>query len=334
VFTSSLWSRSSWDEILSRLGPGCLGLACLWAAAVGLLPATAVAALPGRNGSIAFGTADVTYLGSDEEADGISVFESGLVNANGRRRRIVARGADPAFSPRGRVLALARGGILVRPLDGAKVTRLTRGPDRFPTWSPAGRRLAFARELPGPHGYCEWTGSREVAYDSSDPCPARLYTVRRDGSDLRVLATRGWTPSWSSQDEIAYVGADGAIWASDGQGTKARRVVDNGHDPDWSPRGGRIAFVRHSGDRFGLFVVNRDGTGLRRLYVTGSHSLHSVAWSPGGRHIAFVKEGNGLYTLPLASGSRPTKLMGAWCPSCSEYETLYRLAWQPLPRSR
>ena len=320
--------------MLSRLGLGCLGLACLCAAAVAFLPATAVAALPGRSGSIAFGTADVTYLGSDEEADAISVFETGLVAANGRQRRIVARGADPAFSPSGRVLALAGGGILLRPLGGAKVTRLTRGPDRFPTWSPAGRRLAFARRVPTQEGYCEWTGSRQVRYDSRQPCPARLYTIRRDGGKLRVLADRGWTPAWSSRGQIAYVGADRAIWTSDSQGTKAHRVVENGNDPDWSPRGGRIAFVRQSGEWFGLFVVNRDGTGLRRLYVTRRHSLHSVTWSPGGRHIAFVKEGNGLYTLPLASGSRPTKLMGAWCPSCSEFETLYRLAWQPLPRSR
>ena len=153
-----------------------------------------------------------------------------------------------------------------------------------------------------------------------------------------MLADRGWTPSWSSKGEIAFVGADRAIWASDSQSTKARIVVEHGNDPEWSPRGGRIAFIRQSGDSFGLFVVNRDGTGLRRLYVTGSHTLHSLAWSPGGRQIAFVKDegsrGNGLFTLSLASGSRPTKLMGLWCPNCSEIETLYRLAWQPLPRSR
>jgi Tol biopolymer transport system component len=299
-----------------------------------LLPATGHAALPGRNGSIAFGTADVTYLGSDEEAYAISVFETGLVAANGRQRHIVARGADPAFSPRGRVLALARAGIVLRPLGVARVTRLTRGPDRFPTWSPDGQRLAFAREVPGSHRYCEWNDSQEVAYDSSVPCPARLYTIRRDGRDLRELADRGWTPSWSSRGEIAYVGADRAVWTSDSQGSEAKKVVANGNDPDWSPRGGRIAFVRQAGDWFGLFVINRDGTGLRRLYVTRRHSLHSPAWSPDGRQIAFVKEGNGLYTLPLATGSRPTKLTGAWCPSCSEFGTLYRLAWQPLPRQR
>lgn len=322
---------------MSRLAPAFLTIACVCAASVWVLPATSGAALPGRNGSIAFGTADVAYLGSDEEAYDIYTVETGVVDANGRHRRIVARGGDSAFSPHGRLLAFSSRGIIIRRSDGSKVARLTRAPDRFPTWSPSGRRLAFARQLATPEGYCEWTGSREVRYDTSEPCPARLYTIRRDGRDLRVLSKRGWNPSWSSQHEIAYEGPDGAIWASNGRGTEVRRVVESGADPDWSPRGDRITFVRQRDGRSGLFVVNRDGTGLLRLYGTGSHSLHSPAWSPDGRKIAFVQDeglrGNGLYTLSLVSGSRPSKLMGVWCPSCINDETLYGLTWQPLPRS-
>jgi Tol biopolymer transport system component len=309
-------------------------VASLCAASVWVLPARAGAALPGRNGAIAFGTADVAYLGSEEEAYAIDTLETGLVDPNGRHRRIVAGGGDPAFSPRGRLLALGdtSHGIDIRRRDGTRVARLSRGHVRFPTWSPSGRRLAFARQLPTREGYCEWTDSQEVRYDSSEPCPARLYTIRRDGGDLRLLAERGWNPSWSSRGEIAYEGADGAIWSSDSRGGEVRRVVEEGADPDWSPQGGRIAFVRQRGVTSGLFVVNRDGTGLRRLFVTGANSLHSPAWSPDGRRIAFVKDGNGLYTLSLVSGARPSKLMGVWCPNCSDIGTLYGLAWQPLPR--
>jgi WD40-like Beta Propeller Repeat len=312
-------------------------VACVCAASVALLPAAAGAALPGRNGSIAFGTADVSWLGSEEEAWSISTAATGLIDVSGRDRRIVARAGDPAFSPRGRVLALEKGGIVLRPLDERRLIRLTRGPDRFPSWSPSGRRLAFARELPI-SDYCEWASSHEYRYDSREPCPARLYTVRRDGRDLRVLAARGWHPSWSSKGEIAYEGADGAVWATDSLGRNARRVVDAGRDPDWSPRGDRIAFVRRRGDHVGLFAINRDGTALRRIYVTSSHDLQSPVWSPDGREIAFVADeglqDDGLYMLSLVSGSRPSKLMGVWCPLCSgtDDETLYGLAWQPLPR--
>lgn len=54
--------------------------------------------------------------------------------------------------------------------------------------------------------------------------------------------------------------------------------------PAFSPDGKRIAFARLGA---GIFSMNLDGTGLRRLTTNGRDSF--PAWSPDGKQIAFVR---------------------------------------------
>jgi Tol biopolymer transport system component len=59
-------------------------------------------------------------------------------------------------------------------------------------------------------------------------------------------------------------------------------------DPVWSPTGKRIAFVRKSEEVVtDVYVVNRDGSGLRQLAHSGDAG--EPAWSPDGRSIAFTR---------------------------------------------
>lgn len=71
-------------------------------------------------------------------------------------------------------------------------------------------------------------------------------------------------------------------------------------DPAFSPGGKRLAFVRLG---VGIFTMNPDGTGLRRLTKGGRDSYPT--WAPGGDRIAFVrpvgKEWR-LFVLPTSGG--------------------------------
>ena len=67
----------------------------------------------------------------------------------------------------------------------------------------------------------------------------------------------------------------------------------------------RIAFVKKNGDTSDLFMINFDGTDLRRITNYGTLTL-SPRWSPDGRRLAFTcyKDGNpDIYLRDIRAGS-------------------------------
>ena len=69
-------------------------------------------------------------------------------------------------------------------------------------------------------------------------------------------------------------------------------------DPAFSPDGTKIAFVAtHDGDAE-IYVMNIDGTGLKRL--TDNEHVDAVpTWSPDGRRIVFVSDRTGTLELHM-----------------------------------
>ncbi len=111
---------------------------------------------------------------------------------------------------------------------------------------------------------------------------ARLEILGRPAHDLVYQATRSGRPSlWryrpGSEEFPVPVFADGRYATQ----------------PAVSPDGTRIAFVGRDGDNRDVYVVNTDGTGLRRLTAAPGDD-DQPAWSPDGTRIAFRSTRAGL----------------------------------------
>ena len=135
-------------------------------------------------------------------------------------------------------------------------------------------------------------GGAQAAGGALDP------TVGR-GGEVTGLGTRTGSPGVAFPPTGAVVftsGEDGyGIFVANADGTSVTRVTSDGwaKEPVWSPDGKKIAFVGGGDDskdpRTGIFVVNPDGTGQRRVSAAEGRS---PVWSPDGRRIAFTAGGS------------------------------------------
>ena len=169
-----------------------------------------------------------------------------------------------------------------------------------PTWSPDGRRIAFASTRSGTYA---------------------IWTIGLDGTLTQVTKTFGVSPTWSPNGRrLAYSGLDGiSIIAREGRGN---RVLFNTSRPDefpvWSPDGKWIAIwhapvARH--EVGSLDLVNPAGTVRKRLRRGG---FVPVAWSPRGDAVLAVKatgkppnSQSQLFIVPLRGG-RPRPVAGTY----------------------
>jgi WD40-like Beta Propeller Repeat len=170
----------------------------------------------------------------------------------GRGERRLTHGSSAAWSPDASLIALERNGrIVVLTLATGALAQL--GPGRDPQWSPDGTQLVFHDD-------------------------GRLVIANRDGTGRRRLVF-GSDPSWSANDRIAFAygdpNDDDELYTVAPDGSGLRQLTDNGVDdldPDWSPDGTRLVFVRDPDpdDEYSseLYVLDADSTRVSRLAPT------------------------------------------------------------------
>lgn len=60
-------------------------------------------------------------------------------------------------------------------------------------------------------------------------------------------------------------------------------------DATYSPDGSKIAFVSNADGDFEIYVINADGSGMKKL-TDNEQNDYDVKWSPDGSHLLFSSD--------------------------------------------
>ncbi|HZB77680.1 MAG TPA: plastocyanin/azurin family copper-binding protein [Solirubrobacteraceae bacterium] len=150
-----------------------------------------------------------------------------------------------------------------------------------------------------------------LASDIGGPTSVDLFTLNGSESGFKQLTTDGaenLEPAWSydaANRQIAYQSARAgrfSIFRIDADGTDDVNLTpdntSNNLEPSWSPDSFKIAF---SSDRTGngdIYVMDFDGSNVRRLTSDAAGERHPT-WSPDGRQIAFASDKTGKSRLMI-----------------------------------
>jgi Tol biopolymer transport system component len=191
-----------------------------------------------------------------------------------RRRLLHLRqelSGNHAWSPdSGRIAYVGlRGGIFVIDANGGRPRRIaatqSRGRDAW-------------------HVYLDWSSRGEIAFSDKDG----TYVMRDNGTGVRRLSKRTGEPDWSPNGQRLVLSEGKQIFVIDrlGRERQLTRWLSDA-DPQVSPDGGRVAFVRGNGvyvKNPSVYVMNAKGSGQHRLGPG-----RDPRWSPDGSRVAYVE---------------------------------------------
>ena len=241
------------------------------------------------------------------------------------------------ISDRGRVRDL----YLMDP-DGTNVRRVFKRKTKIyrtnPTWSPDGKHIAYV--------------NAKLGNLNSDIHIASL------GEQEDEHIAKGWYPSWSPDGtEIAY--SVDQPFASQltfiNVHTRAqeqplpKKTLIWQYYPSWSAIGDRLAFTGNKHlippilepdlqeawkDKQTIYIVNRDGSGLKQLIDEAGPYAQYPALSPHGEEVLYTQEINGdfqIFKLNLNSGVRTQLTHISWNTGGDWFDPTYALPVSPQP---
>ena len=175
-----------------------------------------------------------------------------------------------------------------------------------PVLSPDGHTVAYTRIIQRTSETRVGGRMWDEGFDGSSIWIADLHTgARRQLTPWRSglwFTASSFSPDGSTllaavEDELLV---DSQPVALNLKGEIVKRIFDDGFSPVYSPDGTKVALIRRvdeygrrEGENTDLYVVNADGTDLRRLTRTPGQPELWPSWDPSGQRLAYVR-------LPLA----------------------------------
>jgi TolB protein len=219
---------------------------------------------------------------------------------------------SPAWSPDSTRLALrvdnvdpsspGDSNVVVTPVDSPGVTIL--GPGANPVWSPDGLLIAMTAAEGGTSRI--WV---QAATGES----------RRQVSDVSVASS---PPAWSPDGQRLLFSSSGLFLVEVATGVITPLTAEPGALPSWSIAG-TIAFSTPGSPSPGVFVIDPDGSGLRR--ISADLDLGEVPiWAPDGRRLLFGSD----VARPMVSTVDPVS--GRLSEVGIDSGTARSAAWQPV----
>ncbi|MCH8268574.1 MAG: S9 family peptidase [Acidobacteria bacterium] len=168
--------------------------------------------------------------------------------------------------------------------------------ERFPVWSPDGKRIAFAR------------GGDIWIRDLDGSTSRRLIEEAYAGGNSSPV----WSPDGS---RIAFVSGKsgfsqiGVVHVATGRITPITYSQNIHSNVSWSPDGTQLTFVRN--DDMGMsrhvVVARADGTGQPKLLTRGKSVSRSPQFSPDGSTVAYIESAGNrtaeIWKVPSAGGT-------------------------------
>jgi TolB protein len=268
--------------------------------------------------------------------------------------------------------------LWIMPLRGGSAVQVTNDPasDRNPIWHPDGERIIYSSERDGTLQLCiVYRDGRQPVQMTFGESDSFLLDVSSDGT--KVLYNRSkeegdlWSVNVETGEEFEAASDIGVeLWpdvSPDGQAiafqmckepsggrklphsailTKPRettgrpvQLAADGFDPQWSPDGNQLAFLRQSANLTNIWTIRIHGGDEKQLttggVLTGGFSrlpynriqTRDYTWSPDGSKIAYCSNRSGqpgVYLTSADGTSEPILASGA-----AANLTLFSPLWSP-----